>query len=152
MLGERHENKTKIKKLKNNLGLWIKKFHFKLKPNFFEYCPFKYAYKWIFITSFMISWCISYILLKEENVLKSYDHKGYHVVKWLITIFKFNFLFPYSELYCIHSILIDVTSVRGWVWLVQLVRSLLSDHKVPSLIPSSAEIQTFVQHFFLRLS
>ena len=37
-------------------------------------------------------------------------------------------------------------------WLAQLVRSLPSDHKVPSSIPGSAEIWTDLCDFFSRLS
>ena len=35
-----------------------------------------------------------------------------------------------------------------WAWLAQLVRSLPSDHKVPSSIPGFAEIRIFVQPSF----
>ena len=37
---------------------------------------------------------------------------------------------------------------RGRAWLAQLVRSLPSDHKVPSSIPGFAEIRIFVQPSF----
>ena len=36
--------------------------------------------------------------------------------------------------------LLDYYFVKGRTWLAQLVRSLLSDHKVSSSIPGSAEI------------
>ena len=88
-----------------------------------------------------LSVCKSQFVTLVQNVLALAINEQEYSTSFYIS--KNNLCYSYSSYLFFHGILTEQ------VWLVQLIRSLTSSHKVPGSILSFAEIRIFVRLSFL---